>query len=63
MRLLKRTQTENSLERTAFAARLISVTERGRVDTPSASSEDPTRPQAPVRRFWTPQEAAENGRG
>jgi hypothetical protein len=63
MRFLKRTQTPGLREHSAFAVRLNAVTERGKIDVASASLEEPSKAQAPVQRFWTPQELAENSRG
>jgi hypothetical protein len=57
-------QSPVSPEHIALAARLHAVTKRCKVDLPSsATSEEPAKPQAQVQRFFTPQEAAENGRG
>jgi hypothetical protein len=63
MRFLKRTRSPDSPEHIAFAVRLNAVTERGKVDVVSASSEEPSKAQAPVQRFWTLRELAENSRG
>ena len=64
MRFLKRTQSPVSPEHTAFAARLNAVTERCKVAVPSSeSSEEPSKPQALLQRFWTPQELAEKNHG
>jgi len=64
MRFLKRTQSPNSPEHIAFAARLNAVTERCKIDVRSSErSEEPATPPALVQRFWTPQELTENSRG
>jgi len=63
MRFLKRMQGPDSPEHTAFAARLNAVTERCKVALPSSAASEEPSPSAPVQRFWTPQEAAENCHG
>lgn len=63
MRFLKRTQDPIAPEHAAFATRLNAVTKRSKVEVSSCgSSKEPSKPQAMVQRFWTPQEAAENKR-